>query len=282
MKKIKLCLLSLALLLTSSQALAYYELGSPTGYVNDYTGVLNTESKNALETSLATFEQSTQHEVAVVLIDSLQGDYIENFANELFRDWGIGQKDVNNGVLFLAAISDREMRIEVGYGLEGALTDLESSWIIDGIKPFFRDEDYAGGVKYAADEIMAAIQGEVVPEGYGESDPIAVATPIVFFLFYIFMFFSGFLARSKRWWPGAVLGLIAGIILAIATFWAWNILIWPILGGLFDYTISKFPPKKGKRSFWSGGGWSSGGGSSGGFGGFGGGSSGGGGASGRW
>ena len=112
-----------------SGARAYSSPGSPTGYVNDFAEILSTETRASLEELLSSTDASTSAQVAVVTIKSLDGDTIENYAEKLFQEWGIGQKGKDNGVLLLVAVDDRKVRIEVGYGLEGALTDAESSWI---------------------------------------------------------------------------------------------------------------------------------------------------------
>lgn len=285
----------LACALIAVPAQAYYNPGTLSGYVNDFAEVIEESTQSELETTLDAFEKEKGHEVAVVTINSMEGDVIENFANELFREWGIGKEAADNGVLFLIAIDDRKMRIEVGYGLEGALTDLESSWILDNhVTPEFKAGDYNAGIKVGTTMIMEAIQDEIVTyDTYEESqsDSWGIVMGIGFFVLYFFFIISGLLAQSKAWWPGGVIGAIAGVIIAIASGWFLGIVIFAVLGALFDWLVSKFPPKgggKGKGGWssggWSsrtGGGWSSGG-SSGGFGGFGGGSSGGGGASGSW
>ena len=100
--------------------------------------MISAEQKQTLETKLSQFEKDTSNELSVVTIEDLKGDTIENFAVKLFEDWGIGKKDKDNGVLLLIAKNDRQMKIEVGYGLEGALTDAQSFWIIQNVmRPAF-------------------------------------------------------------------------------------------------------------------------------------------------
>lgn len=289
MKLLKLQLIVFGCLLCFAQAAsAYLSPGQASGFVNDFAGVLSIEKKSSLETELTNFKQETGHEIALVSIKSLDGDSIENYANELFRDWGIGRKDVNDGVLFLAAIDDHAMRIEVGYGLEGALTDLESSWIIDGIAPYFKNSDYDGGYQFAATEIEASIRGELDTSTSNTEIEASSENFIPFIFFIIYIFFSvvmRFLGRSKSWWLGGVIGGVIGLILGVVFNFYFLIIILGLFGLLLDFIASKAGIGKGKSGhgpwFWGGG--SFGGGSGGGgFGGFGGGFSGGGGSSGRW
>lgn len=295
MKKI---LLVLAIgLLVASPALAYTSPGQPAGFVNDFAGAIDDTIEDSLESDIASFEQKTTHEISVVTIKSLGGDDIESYANTLFREWGIGKKDADNGVLFLVSIDDRKMRIEVGYGLEGALTDVETQHIQDDIvRPAFREGDYGGGISSAVSEIERAIEGEVISETSSSASSGGWLDAIfenlggvIFFLFILGAFLESMLAPSKSWWLGGIIGMIAGgIIGAIATSWI-VIPIFAALGLLFDYFVSRnYRPGRrdgGGDSSFFGGGWSSGSSSSSGgssFGGFGGGSSGGGGSSSSW
>ena len=104
-----------------------------TGSVNDYTGMLTEEWKTKTEQLAASVESQTSCEIAVAVIDKLNGISIEEYAAGLFNKWGVGKKDKDNGVLLLVAIADHELRIEVGYGLEGTITDLEAKDIIDNV-----------------------------------------------------------------------------------------------------------------------------------------------------
>mgnify|MGYP001595578652 CR=1 FL=1 len=283
MKKI----IAILLFLFALPALAYYNPGQPAGLVNDYTGTLTAEQKQALENKLSQFEKETSNEISVVLIPSLQDDTIENFAVKLFEDWQIGKKGKDNGVLVLVAKEDREMRLEVGYGLEGALTDAQSNWIINQLmKPAFRNNDFYGGLDQAADKIMAATRGEYIPsdskkpndQGFNPLDLMWIGV-------FIFVWLASILGRSKSWWAGGVIGAVIGVVIGfIKGFLFFGIAAIVLLapaGLLFDYIVSK-KYQAGKASgfmpWWIGGGR---GGLGGGFGGFGGGFSGGGGSSGR-
>ncbi len=130
-----------------------------TGRVVDAAHILAPEQAAALDAKLAGFEQSTKQQVVVATIPDLQGYDIADYGYQLGRAWGIGQKDVNNGVVLIVAPNDRKLRIEVGYGLEGVLTDALSGQIIRSvITPRFKAGDLAGGINAGVDEIMRIIQ----------------------------------------------------------------------------------------------------------------------------
>jgi len=101
----------------------------PCGFVNDYANVLSASEERQLVSMISEVRQKTGAEIAVVTIQSLEGNEIDDFSNRLFEKWGIGQKGKDNGLLFLAAMKDRKMRIEVGYGLEGAIPDAQAGRI---------------------------------------------------------------------------------------------------------------------------------------------------------
>lgn len=283
-----------------SAVLAYYNPGAAQGYVSDYASMLSAAAKTQLAQDLSNFEKETKHEIAVVTILDLQGDTIENFAVKLFEDWGIGKKGADNGVLFLIAKDDRQMRIEVGYGLEGALPDATAWQIIDKIAtPAFRNENYDEGILQSVSAIEAAVKGEDVSGRLTTTKGTNISLFKIISRFgYIFFFLflaaleviAHFFSKSKRWWPGglwgAFLGLLIGGVLLKAV--AGIIALMAILGALglaLDYQTSKKGPrdwKNGRGGMFFGGGSSGGGGGGGSFGGFGGGGSGGGGASGRW
>ena len=142
--------------------IVYAEVTYPayTGYVNDFAGILDTSTIDQITGVISEVNNQTTAEIAVVTIDNLQGITIEEYAVELFEKWGIGKKEKNNGILLLISEEDRKLRIEVGYGLEGVITDLESGRIIDNIiVPQFKAGDYNtgtyNGVIAIANEIYA-------------------------------------------------------------------------------------------------------------------------------
>jgi uncharacterized protein len=132
-----------------------------SGRVVDDAGILDEGTRAALTQKLAEFEAKTTDQLVVVTLKSLQGTSIEDFGVELGRHWQIGQKDKNNGVLLIVAPNERRVRIEVGYGLEGALTDAVSRLIIEnGITPRFRAGDFAGGITRGVDDIISVLSGD--------------------------------------------------------------------------------------------------------------------------
>ncbi|MFZ2621049.1 MAG: TPM domain-containing protein [Minisyncoccia bacterium] len=264
----------------------------PIGFVQDYAGMLSSEQVASLESRLEAFEKNTTNEIAVVTIPSLDGDTVENVAQDIFTKWGIGKKDKNNGVLLLISLGDRKTRIHTGYGIEGDLTDLATSYIQqDIITPAFRAGDYYSGINSAVDKMIEVLGGsQIVPENYSSSTS-KIPWNFLFISFIIFIqIVSSILARSKSWWGGGVLG--GGIALLIWHFFIASLLtavplvvILILLGLLFDYSVSRAYTQgkaTGHYPWWFGGGGFGGGHSGGGFGGFGGGGSGGGGSNGSW
>ncbi|TGN21001.1 TPM domain-containing protein [Leptospira idonii] len=139
-----------------------------TRQVTDNAGVLSAETVAKLEIKLKSFEETTSNQIAVLTIPSLEGDTIEGAAIQVFDAWKLGQKDKDNGVLLIISIQDRKMRIEVGRGLEGALTDVLSDHILrNEIRPKFKANDMNGGVEAGVDAIIKTIAGEYTPS---ESD----------------------------------------------------------------------------------------------------------------
>ena len=246
----------LVFLLWASCAVAALNLPPLTGRVVDQTGTLSPTQRAALEERLAAHEQATSNQVVVATVPSLQSVDVEQFANSLFRAWRLGQAGRDNGVLLLVAPNEREVRIEVGYGLEGTLTDAIGSDIVrNRILPRFRAGDLPGGITAGVEAILAAIDGTYEPMPRKPIDAPAtdwLVLPIALFLFFLFlrsrMGFRGPRAR-RRWGYGSGWGYGPG--------WGYG------------------------AGRWGGGTWGGGSSSGVGFSG-GGGSSGGGGASGRW
>lgn len=239
------------LCLAAAALAAELQFPALTGRVVDAANLLTPEQRAGIEAKLKAHEDKTSDQVVVATVPGLQGTTIEDFGNRLFREWKLGQAKTNNGVLLLVAPTERKVRIEVGYGLEGALTDALSKVIIaSAITPRFKQGDFAGGIGAGVDGILSILEGDAQewqrkPQVRGdEVDPAQVALFVVLFLVILFVMWRMSRAGGRR----------GGIV----------VLPGPGSGG------------------WSGG-YS--GGSSGGFGGGfsgGGGSSGGGGASGDW
>jgi len=302
MRSLKIAIICLAFLLVGSCAQAYYSPGKPTGFVNDFTSTLSADQKSTLESKLSQFNKDSSNEISVVIIQSLKGDTIDNFSNKLFTEWGIGKDKKDNGVLLLIAMDDHQMRIEPGYGLEGALPDATCYQIItDDLTPAFKAGNYYSGIDTAVDKIISATKGEYKPDP-SASTADTTNSPLDNGNLFYFLVIIGFsllsvlrrhLAKSKAWWEGGLIGAVTGLIVALIFFrtilgFALWIIILSGAGLLFDYLVSRILPPPGKGGpgagiwFLGGGGGNSGGFGGGGFGGFGGGGSGGGGASGGW
>lgn len=269
MSKLKIFLVS-ALLFVSFLTVAQNipSRPSPPRLVNDLANVLSPQEEQQLERELVAYDDSTSNQIAIVLVNTLDDYPIEEYATKLFREWGVGNKKNNNGVVLLAALQDRKVRIEVGYGLEGAIPDIIANHIIDNdIKPDFKSGDYYEGLSKAAHSIIKAAAGEYkAPANYRKKKGGGSAFPFGLLVFIIIMIVifggrnnrgggGGFMSRRGSGWLGP---FILGNMLGRGSSGGWG----------------------GGSSWGGGGGWSGGGG--GGFGGFGGGSSGGGGASGSW
>lgn len=269
--------------------LAYQSPGKPLGYVSDFAGVLSSDVVASLDNKIGNFARPAGVQMAVVTVPSLGGDTIENYAAALFKEWGIGQKIADNGILLLVAPNDREARIEVGYGLEPTVTDAMSSVVIRTIMiPAFKNGDYSGGINQAVDELMGLIEKD--PQAVQSATPIKshstadVSGPFIVFLFVLGLNLLSIMARTKSWWLGGVIGLILGLVLVGSIV---GVVICTAVGLIVDFLLSKYASKfpkdpRGGPGRGLGAVWFLGGGRGGGFGGFGGGGSGGGGASGKW
>lgn len=227
----------------------------PTQLVNDYTGTLTTDQRQALENKLVAFDDSTSTQITVVIIPSLNGNDIADYNVKLGRAWGVGGKEFNNGVVLLIAKGDRKLNIATGYGVEGALPDITCKRIIDNvIVPNFKGDDYYRGIEEGTDAIMQAVKGEyTAPADYHKKKGTGSAGRIIFIIIMIILFL---VIKGGRGGGGSFMSR----------------------RGFAAWTIGNMLSGGGSGGGWSGGG----GGSSGGFGGFGGGSFGGGGASGSW
>jgi uncharacterized protein len=129
-----------------------------TGRVVDQANIILAETRSAIEQKLADLEAKSGIQLVVATVTSLEGQEIEPYANELFRNWKLGEKTKNNGVLLLVAPNERRVRIEVGYGLEGTLTDALSKVIItNAITPRFKTGDFSGGISRGVDDIITVL-----------------------------------------------------------------------------------------------------------------------------
>ncbi len=243
---------------------------SPPRLVNDLAGVLSPEQKDILEQKLVALDDSTSNQIAIVLIKTLDDYPIEDYSLKILRGWGIGNKNNNNGVVVLAAIDDHKIRIEVGYGLEGAIPDITANSIIENdIVPAFKEENYYQGLNAATDDLAKAAAGEY-HEARQQNDSGNNGKGGGSFLGIIIIIIIIIIITRRRGGGGRGGGMVSRRGYGgLGPF---------ILGNIIGNSLGG-----GSRGGWGnsgGGGWSGGGG--GGFGGFGGGSGGGGGASGSW
>lgn len=274
-----------ALLLMFSTAFAAFSIPPNDGLVTDTAGLLTQEQEQAIEQKIQDYKTATSNEIAVVILRTLESYPIENAGLEIGRKWGVGGTK-NNGILLLIAYEDREVRIDVGYGLEGAVPDIVAKGIIDeDLTPHFRDGDYAGGIIAAIDALEKHIGGEYTADRYSAPQESSFGVFGFFIGLILLQWLMAVLGRTKSWWLGGVLGGIGGAALAFVSGWWFAIPVLVPLGLLLDFIVSRNYSSRGTTRWWAGGGWGPGGGGrfgGGGFGGFGGGSFGGGGASGRW
>jgi uncharacterized protein len=253
-------LLLLSCLAVSAQAPTFPPL---SGRVVDDAGILDVQTEALLQAKLADLETKTTNQLVVVTLKSLQGYDIADYGYRLGRHWGIGLKEKNNGALLIVAPNERRVRIEVGYGLEGSLTDAVTRLIIENaILPRFRANDFAGGVTRGVDDIVAVLSGQAAEYKQRAAKRPDSSTPalnlVTVILFLIIAFIVIRSLTNSKFRPSRRRGL-----------WGAAPILVPTSGGSWESG--------------SGGGFSGGGGfsDSGGFSG-GGGSFGGGGSSGEW
>jgi uncharacterized protein len=294
MQRLAVLLLILLSFMLAAQRADSLDVPPLKAHVNDYAGMLGEQTVRQMEGELAEFERSDSTQIVVLTIPGLQGESLEEFSIKVAEAWKVGWKGVDNGVILLVAKNDRKVRIEVGRGLEGRLTDLVAGRIIrNTIIPRFRSGDFDGGVMEGVAAIREVVKGEYKADGRDLSRSKKGAPPIFTLLIFLFivLVFAGALSK--------VLGAAAGTIgMPLAAKLAFPALSYPVLGGLAVLGIvvglfisSMFGGGRGGRGggFWGGGYWggpffgggSPGGGFGGDFGG-GGGDFGGGGASGDW
>lgn len=257
--------LALFLFLTSFPLWAEFQIPEqPEGYVTDRATMLSPETRQRLEAYLYEFEKQTSTQIAVATFPSFEDGSLEDISMRIAQKWKIGQKERNNGVLFLIFRDDRQMRIEVGYGLEGVLTDAVSSQIIrNQVTPYFREGQFENGILSGVQAIVSVTRGEyqaTSAEGESGERLLKLILGLIVLIGGLDLFRYFFYWKQHRGYRGAY------------SFWEWFFLfaiLWVILRAFIHAGAGR-----------SGGRWSSGGG--GGFSGGGGGSFGGGGASGRW
>jgi uncharacterized protein len=290
MNAVRASLLALMLVFAFA-ALADVAVPPLTGRVVDKTGTLGSSDIASLDRTLKDFEARKGSQIAVLIVPTTQPETIEQYSIRVAEAWKVGRKKVDDGAILVVAKDDRKLRVEVGYGLEGALTDVTAKRIIDEvITPKFRSGDFAGGISDGVNRILRVVDGEPLPaparpqQGstglFGDIDPF---NPFLI----VAVIFAGGILRGMF---GRLFGSLAtgGLVAALFWFIAASVAL-SAIGGIIAFVVTLFsdaitssggPGRGGWIS--SGGGFS--GGSSAGGGGFsgGGGSFGGGGASGSW
>lgn len=271
------------LLVTAQPVFAAPEFPALSGRVVDQAGILSPQSRASLTQLLEAHELATSNQVVVVTLKSLQGYAIDDYGYQLGRHWGIGQQGRNNGALLIVAPNDRKVRIEVGYGLEGDLTDARAHQIIQSvILPQFRSNDFEAGINAGVQAIIDSIEGsyEPLPAKKRQGD-----LPGEMFTLFVILSMLGEMFGGRRGEPRRLISasVLAGLGFLVGWLFIGSLIIGLIMGalvGLFHYFAGGGGTGTGGRGGYYGGG-SSGGFGGGGFSG-GGGSFGGGGASGGW
>jgi uncharacterized protein len=277
-------------LLACAVAWAQVEVPALTAPVTDLTQTLTSEQIATLDRTLRDYEARKGSQIAILLVPTTEPETIEQYSIRVAEAWKLGRRDVDDGVLVLVAKQDRAVRIEVGYGLEGALPDVIANRITDQvIVPRFREGDFFGGLSAAVDRIIAVLEGEPLPEPERRAPASDKGIGSLLPLLFMFVFVgSSMLRRVFGGFGGAsVTAGIAGVIVWLLT----GTLIIAIGAAVIAFFFGLFGGIGGGGRGWSnrggwgggfgGGGWSGGGGFGGGWSG-GGGGFGGGGASGRW
>mgnify|MGYP001428747516 CR=1 FL=1 len=258
------------------------------GRVNDYAGLLGDIARRQLDAMLADLERTDGTQIVVLTIPSLEGQTIEAYAIQVAEKWGLGQKDNDNGALLVIARNDRKIRIEVGYGLEGRLTDLTAGRIIRNvIAPQFKAGRFDQGILDGVNAMIATVKGEYTAPERPPAGRHNGGSPGIFG-FIVFLFLVNVVGRVNRLvggLAGAVLAPIGGLLFGLGALALLALIPVGFIAGLLISVLGPGvtfgrPSHRSGTSYWGGGGFSSGGG----FGGFsgGGGGFGGGGSSGSW
>ena len=230
---------------------------TPSNYVNDFAQVLTPDTQQRLNSELKDLDQRAGAQVSVVTVKTLEDQPIEDFANQLFRKWGIGGKKSNRGVLILFAIQDRRYRVEIGYGLEGILNDAKVGTLAREAVPQLRANDFSGAALFLTGRIADVIAQDANVEPVSGLPPARAP--------------AGHYPPRHQGIPLPVFFGGLGILFLLMLFPGGRTLLWLLLSAIFSGRGGSY----GRGSY-------GGDGDGGGFGGFGGGSSGGGGASGSW
>jgi uncharacterized protein len=277
----------LLLLLFAASAWADVAVPPLKGRVTDLTGTLKSEQAASLEQLLRSFEARKGSQIAVLIVPTTAPETVEQYALRVAEQWKIGRKKVDDGAILVVAKDDRALRIEVGYGLEGALNDATASRIIrEVIVPRFREGDFFGGISAGVDRMIRVIDGEPLPAPAKAAPPADEGVLQILPVLLILALVAGAILRRLL---GRFVGSLAtgGVVGGLAWLLAGTLAI-ALLAAVvaFFFTLVSGVGGSGRRYYggFPGGGWGGGGFGGGGGGGFGGGggSFGGGGASGRW
>jgi uncharacterized protein len=256
--------------------------------VHDEAHILQQATIDQLEKDLKSYEDSTSNQIAILIVQSLDGDALESYSIRVVEKWKLGQKGKDNGVLLLIAVDDHKMRIEVGQGLEGVLTDAQCSRIIrNEIAPAFRRSEFDAGVTAGVGNIIKAIGGEYTADDISESSEMTVTDRILFGAFIygvlgLFTLISVFVRGGAGWgiyaflipfylvfgwipfgaftaglWVTSVYAIVMGTLRIAMNYTPWG----RSLQKKWDERSKKLSSSS-RRSSWSGSSWSSGGGSS--------------------
>lgn len=288
-----LAILFLLVLLPGARA-AQAPVPELKNWVTDTTGTLDSNTQAHLTQTLADLEKRKGSQIAVLVVPSTGDDTIESYARRVFDQWRLGRKKVDDGILFVVAKDDRQLRIEVGYGLEGAVPDLLAGRVIhEQVTPRFKQGDYAGGITAGVESLVKLVDGEALPPPVAnskadtnEDSPAVMLLPLAVMTFFMPAAFAAFAAGI---FVALMFGSIGfGIAAAVIAF------VLSSIGRKFGAGGSGSAARASRRGGvigglgggfgggFGGGGGGFGGGGGGGMGGGGGGGSGGGGASGSW
>ena len=281
---LRVLIVAVALCLTNlAGAQALQPVPALSARVVDQTATLSADQRQRLASKLAAFEAGKGVQIAVLIVASVAPETIEQYALRVVESWQLGRKNVDDGALLLVAKQDRKLRIEVGYGLEGALNDATAKRIIsETIAPRFKDGDFYGGINDGVEAMIKVVSGEPLPPPAARPSDAGVDLETLVFVGFILVFVVGGILRAMlgRLLAAGVIGTVAGVVASLLV----SSLLLGVLAGLVAFVVSLFAGISGIGMGGIGGGrggWSSGGSSGGGFSG-GGGSFGGGGASGGW
>ena len=260
MKKLLLSLLVCIYLIAGAQDI--FKPPFPSRLVNDYAHVMTSDQIQDLENKLVAYDDSTSIQIAVVTVESTGDTAIEDYALRILREWKVGNKKTNNGMVILAAIQDHKVYIATGYGMEGSVPDITAKEIVeDEIVPNFKENNYYRGFDLGADAIIKASRGEyTAPSGYNQRGQHGTGGGNIIG---IIIFVVIILVLASRGGGRGGGGMFSG-------------------SGVLPFILGSMIGGGGRGGFGGGGGGFGGGGGGGGFGGFGGGSGGGGGAGGSW